>query len=390
MTNIILCGGEGKRLWPLSQKNYPKQFLKLFDKKFSLFQHTILRNNNLCDQKIIVSNYDHLKLIQTQIKELPFTLDHQIILEPIQRNTAISIALACFELPPDEIVLVTPSDHIIHDQLHYEDTIKNALELAKLDHIAIFGIKPLYAETNFGYIEAANNDVLSFHEKPNFELANTFFNNPNYFWNSGIFCFKANIFLEELKIYQNEIYFLAKQALINSTFQNNITKIKYVDMKKIPSISIDYAVLEHTQTLKMISANFYWNDIGNFKRLADYFKTQFKQKHYDKTLTRWGYYTVLCNTDNYKIKYLELHPSKELSLQKHLHRSEYWIVLEGEATTLINGIEHTLSTYESIHIDIEAKHKVINNTSKDLIILEFQIGKYTEEDDIIRYEHIHD
>ena len=197
MTNIILCGGSGTRLWPISRTLMPKQFVKLFDDK-SLFQLTVERNSIVCDSQFIVSNTEQYFLALDQLEELNKT-ENKYLLEPVGRNTAPAIALACMALDPDEIVLVTPSDHLVKDEIEYKKVLKKAKDLANENNLVTFGITPTFAETGFGYIEANELDVKAFHEKPDFDTATSYLQAGNYYWNSGMFCFKAGVFLEELK-----------------------------------------------------------------------------------------------------------------------------------------------------------------------------------------------
>ena len=211
MTNIILCGGSGTRLWPISRTLMPKQFVKLFHDK-SLFQLTVERNSKLCKSSFIVSNSEQYFLALDQLEELNID-NNRYLLEPIGRNTAPAIALACMSLDYDEIVLVTPSDHLIKDEKEYEKVLNKAKEFASENKLVTFGITPTFAETGFGYIETVNEfDVKAFHEKPNVEIATSYLKAGNYYWNSGMFCFKAGVFLDELKTYSPEIYETSKIA----------------------------------------------------------------------------------------------------------------------------------------------------------------------------------
>ena len=193
MTNIILCGGNGTRLWPISRTLMPKQFVKLFSNK-SLFQLTVERNSKICDTQFIVSNAEQYFLSVDQLEELNKT-NNKYLLEPIGRNTAPAIALACMELSYDEIVLVTPSDHLIKNEKEYQIVLQKAKELVVENNLVTFGITPTFPETGFGYIESINTyDVKAFHEKPDLKTATSYFEAGNYYWNSGIFMFKAGVF----------------------------------------------------------------------------------------------------------------------------------------------------------------------------------------------------
>lgn len=277
MTNIILCGGNGTRLWPISRTLMPKQFVKLFDQK-SLFQLTIERNKEFCNQHFIVSNAQQYFLAVDQLEELSHT-ENMFLLEPVGRNTAPAIALACLALDFDEVVLVSPSDHLIKDTKAYREVLKRAQELAKEDKLVTFGITPKFAETGFGYIESDNlngEDVKAFHEKPDEDTAQSYIQAGNYYWNSGIFCFKAGVFLEELQKYSPEIYKLSKKAYENTEsskgdLSSKMIRISHDDMAAIPEDSIDYAVMEKSSIVKVVASDIAWSDLGSFDALAEEF-----------------------------------------------------------------------------------------------------------------------
>ena len=265
MTNIILCGGSGTRLWPISRTLMPKQFVKLFSNK-SLFQLTVDRNSKVCDSSYIVSNTEQYFLALDQLEELG-KFNNKYLLEPIGRNTAPAIALACMNLDYDEIVLVTPSDHLIKNEIEYEKVLEKAKEFVNDNKLVTFGITPTFAETGFGYIESVNEfDVKAFHEKPDFDTATSYLKAGNYYWNSGMFMFKAGVFLEELQKYSPEIFDTSKQALQNAT-KDEIIRIKHDDMFNIPEDSIDYAVMEKSNIVKVIPSNINWSDVGSFDAL---------------------------------------------------------------------------------------------------------------------------
>lgn len=265
IVNVILSGGVGSRLWPLSRKSNPKQFLKLFSGK-SLFQLTAERNATLVDEIIVVGNEEHVDWSKDFLKDL--NLPQNYVVESQPRNTAAAIAFAAFVMQPEDIMIVTPSDHLIENHEEYNISIKKAIELAKDNFVVTFGIIPSKPETGYGYIEHHENNVLSFREKPNLNTAQEFIDSGNFLWNSGMFCFKAGILLEELKKYQSDVYNASKEAfekakdgVIDSDLSN-----------RIPSISIDYAVMERSKKIKVIPAYFSWNDLGSYESLYDYLK----------------------------------------------------------------------------------------------------------------------
>ena len=449
MTNIILCGGNGTRLWPISRTLMPKQFVKLFDNK-SLFQLTVERNSKSCDSKFIVSNTEQYFLALDQLEELNKT-NNKYLLEPVGRNTAPAIALACLSLTYDEIVLVTPSDHLIKDEVEYLKALERAENFAKEDQLVTFGITPTFAETGFGYIEANDFDVKAFHEKPDFETATKYLEAGNYYWNSGMFCFKAGVFLDELKKYSPTIYNSCVKAYKNATKDSSV-RIKYEDMIEISEDSIDYAVMEKSNIVKVIPSNIDWSDVGSFDSLYEelpkdknnntlsdkyisidssnnliYGKDRYiatvdiddciivdtgdallvskkgssqKVKEVVKEIKKttdlhnshitgyrpWGTYTILEDMPGYKIKRIVVKPAKRLSLQKHFYRNEHWIVLSGTAIVTINDKEFTVKQNESTYIKAGDIHRLENKEKLPLVIIETQVGEYTGEDDIVRIE----
>lgn len=467
MTNIILCGGNGTRLWPISRTLMPKQFVKLFDDK-SLFQLTVERNSKVCDSQFIVSNAEQYFLAVDQLEELNKT-NNRYLLEPIGRNTAPAIALACMALDKDEIVLVTPSDHLIKDEKEYAKVLARAEELASDNHLVTFGITPSFAETGFGYIQAKpENDeclilnVECFKEKPDLELAEQYIEENSklsiqnlplkWYWNSGMFMFKAGVFLEELKKYSPEIYETCKIAIDNKKIENSTLRIQHSDMAAIPEDSIDYAVMEKSDKVKVIPSDIAWSDVGSFDALYDelpkdengntlndkhisvdsknnliYAKDRYiatvdmedciivdtgdallvskkgssqKVKQVVAQIRKttelhnihltghrpWGTYTILEDSPGYKIKRIEVKPGKRLSLQKHYHRNEHWIVVSGTATVTVGSDTRLIRPNESTYIKMGEVHRLENQGKIPVVLIEAQVGEYTGEDDIVRIE----
>ncbi|MBB4802517.1 mannose-1-phosphate guanylyltransferase [Flavobacterium nitrogenifigens] len=263
VTHVILTGGVGSRLWPLSRKTLPKQYLELFDGE-SLFEKTVARNLNISDKTIVVGNIENYKMSNDIMSkfEKPFT--H--IVEALPRNTAAAIAFAAFASEPDDVLLITPSDHIIDGNDLYTNALKKAIALANQDYLVTFGIKPTKPETGYGYIEFEDENVIAFHEKPNLETATTYLEKGNYFWNSGLFCFKASKFLAELASQEPEVYWASKTAWE----ENKDGFLDYELSLNIPSISIDYAVMERSESIKVVPAQFEWSDLGSFESVYDY------------------------------------------------------------------------------------------------------------------------
>lgn len=263
VTHVVLTGGIGSRLWPLSRKTLPKQYLELFDGE-SLFEKTVARNENVSSNMIVVGNIENYKMSNTIMEKFNKPFTH--IVEAVPRNTAAAIAFAAFASNPEDILLITPSDHIIDGEDSYNDALQKAIVLASQNYLVTFGIKPTKPETGYGYIEFENEDVIAFHEKPNLETAKIYLENGNYFWNSGLFCFKAGTFLAELEKQEPEVYWNSKTA-----WEANIDGfLDYELSLKIPSISIDYAVMERSDDIKVVPAQFAWSDLGSFESVYDY------------------------------------------------------------------------------------------------------------------------
>lgn len=466
MINIILCGGSGTRLWPVSRALMPKQFVKLFD-NMSLFQITFQRNQKVCNNFTVLTNVDHYFMAIDQISEIDSSrfFSTNFLLEPVGRNTAPALALACFGLDKDEIVFVTPSDHLIKNIENYVNAVEAAAKLAERNFLVTFGITPTYPETGYGYIEYEGEDVISFKEKPDLATAEKYLKSEKYLWNSGMFCFKAGVYLEELKKYSPKIYETSKSAFENSLMiASNQRKIDLNDMEKIPENSIDYAVMEKSKMVKVIKSEFGWSDLGSFdsfydeiekkdvndnciilghnasfgnnieepitinsrknllilekqtalidvedllvvdssdalliakkgssQKVKDVVNILKKRKSGLVDIHRiahrpWGTYEVLLESKNYKIKRIIVKPGARLSLQKHFHRSEHWIVVSGTATVTVGGSSFIVRPNESTYIKMGELHRLENQGKIDLVIVEVQVGEYTGEDDIVRIQ----
>lgn len=257
MTNVILCGGSGTRLWPLSRSGRPKQFLPMFDGK-TLFEKTLLRNRGLAGRFLILTVAELEPLVRGHLDEMG--MDAEIVIEPVGRNTAPAITLACLGLSSEETVLVTPSDHLIENLAEYQAAVSRGLTLAGEDFLVTFGIQPTHPETGYGYIELDGERVISFREKPDEATARAYCQDGRHQWNSGMFLFKAGRFLSEMERWAPDVLAACREAGPRPTKSA---------MERIPSISVDYAVFEKSARVRVVSRDLGWSDVGSFDSLAE-------------------------------------------------------------------------------------------------------------------------
>lgn len=456
---IILAGGSGSRLWPLSRELYPKQLLNLNSDK-SLLQSTFQRLKHFMPAENIISitNVKHVPGVKFQLSEL--SDDISVLSEPISRNTAPAIALATKFIQQkndDPIILVVPSDHLIKDSDKFAQTVEKGAKLAEAGYIVTFGIEPDYPETGYGYINILEEPLMDgfkvkeFVEKPDVETAQKYVDAKTYFWNSGIFMFKASTMLDEIKKLSPEIYSVMEEFDFGDS-----DRIEYNLFEKMPNISIDYAIMEKSDKIALVKLRSDWNDLGSWQSIYDVSqkdgqnnvmighvldegsknsfvysssklvatigledtvlietedailackkdKTQEVKKIFDtlkkqnddthlihKTVYRpWGFYTVLAQGSGFLTKMIHVNAGQKLSVQSHNHRSEHWVVLSGEAKVLLEGEEHILPTGRSIDIPLNAIHSLQNPSEEDLEIIEVQLGELLIEDDIVRYEDMY-
>lgn len=469
MKAVILAGGSGTRLWPLSRKNYPKQFLKLGGDK-SLIQQTVERLLGAVspDDIIVITNNDYKFHVKSELDSLfdagnPLPITN-MILEPESRNTAPAIALAvkyCLEelgCSNEEVLFILPCDHIIKPAEKFSEHMRQAEEMAKRGYIVTFGIKPTRPETGFGYIKVYREAVTHgqvfmsgqdffkverFTEKPDTETAQNYLKEGTYYWNAGIFAFQIGLILEE---------FARCAPAIAAAFDLTLDEFK-AQFSGMPNISFDYAILEKTDKLITLPAKVYWNDIGSWDALYEVLEkddngnvktgdivtidtkesmiigdkrliatiglsdslvietgdallvakrgqTQKVKGIVDRltlearkeasehitTYRPWGSYTVLEEGERYKIKRVVVNPGEKLSLQKHYHRSEHWVVVKGTARVTIGDREIITHENESAYVPKSTLHRLENPGKVPLEIIEVQNGEYVGEDDIVRVE----
>lgn len=278
MTPVILSGGSGSRLWPLSRGMYPKQLLPLVDPDLSMLQQTVQRTEGLpsINAPIVVCNEEHRFMVGEQLQQVDVK-QAAILLEPEGRNTAPAIALAAIHAQrtrQDEIIVVMPADHVVQDVSAFQAAILKASSLAEGGSLVTFGVVPQSPETGYGYIRSGaavegGYEVSEFKEKPSLEMAKSYLESGNYYWNGGIFVFKANAYLHELESYAPEVFAAAQAAMRNAQRDLDFIRVDAQAFAKSPSISIDYAVMEKTSQAKVVPLDVGWSDVGSWSALWD-------------------------------------------------------------------------------------------------------------------------
>ena len=463
---LILSGGSGTRLWPVSRKNLPKQFLALAGKG-TLFQQTIARTRQLPDlaAPIVVASEDHRFLAADQLLEAGIK-NATIVLEPLARNTAPAIALGALQAlarHTDAMLLVLPADHLIGDTNAFVEAVKQAMPLAAQGWLVTFGIRPDRPETGFGYIrraEAIGGDgyrVEQFVEKPDLSKAEAYLADGGYDWNSGMFLFKASRYLEELATHAPAMLAAVREAHAKASADLDFVRIDRDAFALVPDDSIDYAVMEKTQRAAVIPVSCAWSDIGSWsalwltgdkdaqgnlcegdtmtvdthnsllrshdrhliatvgvndlivvttpdatlvahrnaaqdvKKIVEQLKAANRSEHsLHRVVHRpWGSYDSLEAGDRFQVKRIVVKPGASLSLQKHHHRAEHWIVVSGTAEVTCDDKVFLLGENQSTYIPLGSKHRLRNPGKVALELIEVQSGSYLGEDDIVRFDDVY-
>ena len=455
---VVLCGGAGSRLWPLSRQHYPKQLLALIDDR-SLLQNTATRLEGAnVASPIVVCNEEHRFLVAEQLREIGCKAG-EIILEPVGRITAPAIALAalrCRERADDTVLLVLPSDHVIADTACFQAAVERAAALAGQGFLVTFGVVPASAETGYGYIKpGADLDhgarVEAFVEKPDAETAQRYVD-EGYFWNSGMFAFRVSDFLTELETHRSDILAASQRAVDSVTADMDFLRVDEAEFAACPAESIDYAVMEPTDRAAVVPLDAGWSDIGSWSALFDalphdergnasagdvvlhgvsdsYIRSEHRlvsviglenvivvetadavlvgdkaqmqrvkdivghlnDCERDESVTHrrvyrpWGFYEGIDAGDRYQVKQIEVNPGASLSLQKHHHRAEHWVVVSGTGRVTRGEEVFDLAENESTYIPIGVAHRLENPGRIPLRIIEIQSGSYLGEDDIVRF-----
>ncbi len=461
---VILSGGSGSRLWPLSRSKYPKQFLPMLGQK-SLFVQTLERVSDAYGFRpaTVVANEHHRFIVNEQVVGAGAALE-TLLLEPVGRNTAPAFAVAALqaaETDAQQLLLFLPSDHVILDTPGFHKAVAVAADVAAGGALCCFGMTPTRPDTGYGYIAAGQAlpgvegafQIDGFREKPDAATAQGYLEAGGYSWNSGMFLMKASTLLAEFEALQPDMLEACRKALASVTADLNFLRMDEASFAAVPADSIDYAIMEKTSKAAVVPAEFGWSDVGSFSALADvqtadpagnvtvgdvmlegakncFVSSENKlvtllgvedlivvstddavlvapkgqdqdiKKVVDKlkagnrieadfhsTVYRpWGNYRGVAEGSRYQVKEIEVYPGKRLSLQKHHHRAEHWVVVEGSAIVTRDDEEILLSENESVYLPLGAVHRLTNPGKINLKLIEVQSGSYLGEDDIVRLE----
>jgi mannose-1-phosphate guanylyltransferase/mannose-6-phosphate isomerase len=467
---VIIAGGSGTRLWPLSRELYPKQLLPLVDCR-TMLQNTLMRLSGFDDfsRPIIVCNECHRFIVAEQLREINIQ-PASIILEPEGRNTAPAVAAAALSAcssDPDALLLVLPADHHIDDVNGFRQAVRTGASFARDLHLVTFGVVPIAAETGYGYIKKgeplcsagcgeAAMKLGGFVEKPDRETAHRYLDSGEYLWNSGMFMFQASRVLEELDRYAPEIVRACRQAFAEGASDFDFFRLGKEAFHSCPSDSLDYAVMERTDKGAVIPLSVGWNDVGSWDALweinskdehqnvvvGDVLMEDVKTSYIHSTKrlvaaigvenliivetpdavlvsTRdraqdikllvgriktggrdeaashkrvcrpWGAYECVDSETRFQVKRITVKPGAKLSLQKHHHRAEHWVVVHGTALVTRGEEQILLKEDESTYIPLGVNHRLENPGKIPLELIEVQSGSYLGEDDIVRFEDVY-
>jgi mannose-1-phosphate guanylyltransferase/mannose-6-phosphate isomerase len=391
---VILCGGAGTRLWPDNKKHQAKQFIDFGG--WTLFGRTLERiKNPIFDYPIISTNLKYLKDIKKHLGNKRIK-KYKIVLEPAKKNTAPAILTSTIikEIPDKQPVIFLSSDHLIENNAKLNFEIKRHKKFLNDRNIFIFGIKPKSISDQFGYFITRKiknlNQVSRFIEKPNSAKAKKIVEKGGY-WNSGMFFLRKDSLINNFKKYQKRIYKNSLLAVKKGKYKNNIYYLNKTAFIKNPSKSFDYAILEKTKKINAIKLDIKWSDLGSWKEILLMFKKNKKKYFKKKNIFHrpWGSYTNLYNGNNFLIKELNVKSKGVLSLQKHFHRSEHWLITQGVPKITLNKKSFSKKLNETIFIPKGAIHRVQNPYKQTVKIMEAQLGSILKETDIVRYEDIY-
>jgi mannose-1-phosphate guanylyltransferase/mannose-6-phosphate isomerase len=465
ITPVIMCGGAGTRLWPVSRESMPKQFVPLVGQT-STFQQVLTRvqDPELFERAIVITNADFRFVVAEQLRECGVEAD--IVLEPVRRDSGPAVAVAAVlaaERDPEAAVLVLAADHVIRKADEFRAACRQAAAAAAEGRIVTFGIAPTHPATNYGYIRpgaklngAALLAVEAFVEKPDAATAASYVAD-RYLWNSGNFLFRARTMLSEIARFEPDMAEAAKAAVAGLTRDLDFLRLAAEPFARAPKKSIDYAVMERTKLAAVVPADLGWSDIGSWSAVWDVLEhdasgnavegpvvmldsrnslvrsedsvlttvvglddvvvvttadavlvaarnkaeqvkalvEQLKSQNHRAAVEHrriyrpWGYYQDVDLAERYRVKRIVVKPGGKLSLQKHFHRSEHWVVVKGTAEVTVGEARRSVHENESIYIQIGSVHRLANPGKIPLELIEVQVGSYLGEDDIVRLDDVY-
>ena len=391
---VILCGGAGTRLWEDKKHHQPKQFIDFGG--WNLMEKTLERiKNPIFDYPIISTNNKYLSQVRRSLKNAKIK-KFKIVLEPAKKNTAPAILSSALikDIPLKQSLMYFAADHLIEKTSIFNRSIKNNIKNLDDKNIFIFGIKPTNPSSEYGYFLTKKikniNKVSKFIEKPNILKAKLVIKKKGY-WNSGMFFLRKDSIINNFKKYQPKTYKSCLLSVNKSKYKNSTYYLNKSAFIKSVEKSFDYAILEKSKNINAIKLDIPWSDLGSWKEISKIFNKN-KSKYFKKKnvfYRPWGSYTNLFRGKNFLVKELNVKSKGILSLQKHHHRSEHWLITQGKPLITLNKKKLSKSVNESIYIPKGAIHRIENPFKINVKILEIQKGSVLKETDIVRYQDIY-
>ena len=392
---VILCGGAGTRLWPNAKKHQAKQFIDFGN--WTLLGKTLDRiRGSLFDFPIISTNAKYLKQVKIHLKKQNIK-KFKIVLEPAKKNTAPAILSSSLikDISNQQPLMFLAADLLIENAALFNKSIKKNKKYLNENNIFLFGIKPTIPSSEFGYFltkktKGNMNKVSRFVEKPKMSKAKMIIKNKGY-WNSGIFFLRKDSIINNFKKYQPKIFKKCNEAVTKAKYKDNIYYLNKKSFTKVNSKSFDFAILEKTKNINAIKLNIPWSDLGSWKEICKMYGRN-KRKYFNKKnvfYRPWGSYVNLFRGKNFLIKEITVKSKGILSLQKHHHRAEHWVVTQGNPKITLNKKKYRMKPDETIFIPLGSVHRIENPYKKPVKIIEAQIGSILKETDIVRYQDVY-
>ena len=392
---VILCGGAGTRLWHNHKKNQAKQFINFGG--WTLIQKTLTRvKSSIFDYPIISTNHKYIKQVRFYLKKNKVK-KYKIVLEPAKKNTAPAILSSALikDIPNEQPLMFFPADHLIEKTNTFNKAINKNKKNLNDKNIFIFGIKPTHPSSEYGYfltkkMDSNINKVIKFIEKPNKHKAKQIIKKKGY-WNSGMFLLRKDSIINNFKKSQINTYRQCLKSVNKARLINNTYYLDRTSFIKSTAKSFDYAILEKAKEINAIKLNIPWTDLGSWREISKIYQKN-KSKYFKKNnvyYRPWGRYINLFEGKNFLVKELIINSNSSISLQKHQHRAEHWMVTQGKPKITINKKTFFKQENESVFIPTGSIHRIENYYKKPVKIIEVQTGTILRESDIVRYQDIY-